>query len=137
MVNWSDVLSKIIPKEPLICNRRPKNLKDHLVRAKLRKMENGVVGMFKCGGKRCKDCDSIVVGNIFESSACGRTFRINHHFNWDSLGVVYLITYMKCEKQYVGSTVKVFRKRFNNHKSSLIRYGKCRETVIININSRY
>ena len=87
-------------------------------------MENGVVGMLKCGGKRCKVCDSIVVGNIFESSACGRTFRINHHFNWDSLSVVYLITCMKCAKQYVSSTVTAFRKRFNNHKSSLIRYGR-------------
>ena len=42
---------------------------------------------------------------VFKSSACGRTFRINHHFNCDSLGVVYLITCMKCDKQYVGSTV--------------------------------
>ena len=43
VVNWSDDLSKIIPKQPLICYRRPKNLKDHLVRAKLRKIENEVV----------------------------------------------------------------------------------------------
>ena len=89
LLNWSDVLSKIIPKEPLICYRRPTNLKDNLVRAKLRKMENEVVGMFKCGGKRCKVCDSIVIGNTFKSSVCGRTFRINHHFKCDSLGVVY------------------------------------------------
>ena len=41
--NRSDVLSKIIPKQPLICYRRPKNLKDHLVRAKLRKIENAVI----------------------------------------------------------------------------------------------
>ena len=27
-------------------------------------------------------------------------------------------------KQYVGSTITSFRKRFNNHKSSLSRYGK-------------
>ena len=108
---------------------KTKNLKDHLVRAKLRKIENEVVGMFKCGGKRCKVCDSIVVGNTFKSSVCGRTFRSNHHFNCDSLGVVYLITCMKCDKQYVGSTVTAFRKRFNNHKSSLIRYGKGQKEI--------
>ena len=62
LVNLSAVLSKIIPKEPMICYRRPKNLKDHLVRAKLRRMnEVVVVGMFKCEGKRCKVCDSVVV----------------------------------------------------------------------------
>ena len=30
---------------------------------------------------------------------------------------------MKCDKQYVGSTVTAFRKRFNNHKSSLNLYS--------------
>ena len=52
VVNLSAVLGKIIPREPLICYRRPKNLKDHLVRTKLRKMVGVIVGMFNCGGKR-------------------------------------------------------------------------------------
>ena len=36
---------------------------------------------------------------------------------------------MKCDKQYVGSTVAAFRKRFINHKSSLIRYGKGQKKI--------
>ena len=52
MVNLSAVLSKIIPKEPMICYRRPKNLDDLLVRAKLSRMDEVVVEMFKCEGKR-------------------------------------------------------------------------------------
>ena len=67
VVNLSANMGKIFPEEPLICDRRPKNLKDHLVRAKLRMMEDAVVGMFKC----CKVCDSIGVGNTFRSSVCG------------------------------------------------------------------
>ena len=51
-------------------------------------------------------------------------FTINHSFNCDSQGVVYVITCKKCSKQYVGSTTTAFRVRFNNHKSSLISYGK-------------
>ena len=42
----------------------------------------------------------------------------------DSSGVIYLIECKKCLKLYVGSTITSFRKRFNNHKSSLVRYGK-------------
>ena len=38
-------------------------------------------------------------------------------------------TYRKCEKQYVGSTVTSFRLRFNNHKSSLSRFGKGRKEI--------
>ena len=39
---------------------------------------------------------------------------------------------MKCEqchKRYVGSTINSFRKRFNNHKSSLLRYRKGKRSI--------
>ena len=45
-------------------------------------------------------------------------------FDCDSAGVIYLLTCRRCSKIYVGSTVTSFRKRFNNHKSSLKRFGK-------------
>ena len=38
--------------------------------------------------------------------------------------MIYFISSKKCRKNYVGSTVTSFRKRFNNHKSSMIRLGK-------------
>ena len=76
----------------MICFRRPRNLKDHLVRAKLGKIEETTGEMFKCGKKRYKLCDSIVVSTTFQSTVQGRTFCINHRFDCDSRGVVYLIT---------------------------------------------
>ena len=51
-----------------------------------------------------------------------RSFHINHSFDCDSQGVVYLTTCKKCGKEYVGSTTTRLRLRFNNHKSSLRRY---------------
>ena len=36
----------------------------------------------------------------------------------------FLISCKKCGKQYVGSTITSFRYRFNNHKSSLTRFGR-------------
>jgi hypothetical protein len=74
-------------------------------------------------GEKCKVCDSIVVSDIFQSTAQRRTFHINHHFDCNSQRVVYLITCGKCSKQYVGNTVTSFRLRFNNHKSSLNRFS--------------
>ena len=35
-----------------------------------------------------------------------------------------MFTCKKCAKIYVGSTITSFRKRFNNHKSRLNRFGK-------------
>ena len=75
----------------MVCFRRTKNLKDHLVRAKLRREEEAVGGMFKCGKNRCKIC-AVTVGDKFKSNAEGRSFYINHCFDCDSEGVIYLIS---------------------------------------------
>ena len=58
------------------------------------------------------------------SSVQQRVFCINHHFDCNSQGVIYLITCGKCSKQYVRSTITTFRLRFNNHKSSINRFSK-------------
>ena len=52
----------------------------YIDRAKLRKTEEIVGWMFKCEKKKSKICDSIVVGDTFNSTVQGRTFRINHQF---------------------------------------------------------
>ena len=62
----------------------------------------------------------VKTGSIFNSNVEGRSFHINHSFD---CGVVYLITCRIFCKQYAGSTTTPFRMRFNNHKSSLIRFG--------------
>ena len=54
----------------------------------------------------------------------GRSFCINFLFDCDSEGMIYLISCRKCKRNYVGSTITSFRKRFNNHKSNISRYGK-------------
>ena len=53
-----------------------------------------------------------------------RKVYFNFAFDCDSEGVIYLISCAKCGKNCVGSTITAFRKRFNNHKSSMNRYGK-------------
>ena len=124
IVGLSSKFPSVMPEPPMVCFRRSKNLRDHLVRARLHKLEVAARGMVKCGGKKCKVCDSIVVADTFQSTVQRRTFHINHHFGCNSQGVVYLITCGKCSKQYVGNTVTSFRLRFNNHKSSLNRFSK-------------
>jgi hypothetical protein len=126
IVGLSGKFLSVMPEPPMVCFRRSKNLKDHLVRARLQKLEVAAKGMVKCGrgGGGCKVCDSIVVRDTFESTVQRRTFHINHLFDCNSQRVVYLITCGKCSKQYVGNTVTSFRFRFNNHKSSLNRFSK-------------
>ena len=44
--------------------------------------------------------------------------------------VVYLLKCERCRKDYVGSTINSFRERFNNHESSLLRYGKEKKGIL-------
>jgi hypothetical protein len=96
----------------MISFRRCKNLKDHQVRSKLPKEKDAVGDMFKCGSIKCKVCDNILVGSSVESHVEGRKFHINHRFDCNSEGLVYLA----CKMQYVGCTITSFRLRFINHK---------------------
>ena len=80
--------------------------------------------MVKCNKKRCQVCNFMRQEDKFRSSVAGKTYYVNHVFDCDSEGVIYLITCKKCGLQYVGNTVTSFRLRFNNHKSSMMRYGK-------------
>ena len=79
--------------------------------------------MFKCGSTKCKLCD-VLVGSSFQNHVEGRKFRINHCFDCNSERVVYLVTCKACKMQDVGCTITSFTLRFNNHKSSLNRYGQ-------------
>ena len=119
----ANVLKAILPKAPLLSFRRPKNLRDELVRAKLKPVEEVARGMFICGNKKCKICGFVKTGPMFCSSTNGWNFHIDHSFDCNSIGVVYLITCKKCLKQYVGCTITSFRVRFNNYKSSLRKFG--------------
>ena len=122
---------EIFSSVPFVSFRRPKNLKDVLVRAKLPKSHGswGRKGMQPCGKSRCQICAFVSDSDTFYDHDRKNSFKINYHFNCDSSGVVYLLSCKKCMKSYVGSTVNTFRLRFNNHKSSLKRYGKGQRNI--------
>ena len=124
LIEWSPMLKSILPEPPIVSFRQPRSMKVFLVRAKLEPEIQSDMGMFGCGKVRCKMCKFVKTGSIFESTVEKKSFHINPSFDCDSSGVVYLITCKTCAKQYVGSTTMEFRKRFNNHKSSMNRYDK-------------
>ena len=67
--------------------------------------------------------ESLAVRFVNRFDVEGSTYFINYSFDCDSVGVIYVIKCKTCAKIYVGSTITSFRKRFNNHKSCLNRFG--------------
>ena len=46
-------------------------------------------------------------------------------------GVIYVIRCTRCSKIYVGSTITSFRKRFNNHNSSMRKYEQGGKKMVV------
>ena len=81
LLQESDDKRRIFEEKPMIPFCRTKNLKDDLVRAKL-KVESLVdKGMKKCGKSRCHICKYVSEGSTFEGDK--GTYFINFHFDCD------------------------------------------------------
>ena len=121
ILHASDDMKRVLGEKPIVSFRRPRNLKDELVRAKL-KDERGIsVGM-----KNVVNYVKFVV--LWRKEGISRDMGINLRLIVPSI-VIWKAWFTSfhvrnAKKNYVGSTITSFRKRFNNHKSSLVRYGK-------------
>ena len=110
-----------VPDPPLVANRRPRNLKDLLVRASSKPPQIDYQGSSQCGRPRCKTCARIKTGTRFSSATTGETFHARVTANCKSKNVVYLIQCNKCSKQYVGETENALHLRMNGHRSDYNR----------------
>ena len=109
------VLKKIFPTKPLVAYRRPKNIRNHVVRNNMVKKEKKS-GSSKCG--KCKLCtahDFLVSDTIFNSKK-NIKIKLEHSGTCSSEGVIYAV---KCKKHgciYVGQTGVPLRSRFDKHR---------------------
>ena len=111
-----------------LLNRFHLNLKDVLVKSKLRVNKECVVRMKGCGQSRWQICQYVNEGN--ECGSGEKTYFINFAFDCISQGVIYIIKCKICSKIYVGSTITAFRKRFYNRKSSINRYPRGQRGIL-------
>ena len=111
---------------PMVAYRRPRCLRDFLVRAEIKtsfQLADHNVGCYKCKRANCMVCNFLVEGNRFRSFVTKRNYYINFNLNCNSSFAVYLISCSRCGVQYVGSTITKFRMRFNNHKSRINKHA--------------
>ena len=77
VLHTSAILKQAIPNPPLVAYRRPKNLRDLLVRAKLETPAPPTnTGNIPCRHRRCKCCYEIVTTSSFRSYNKGRRYNI-------------------------------------------------------------
>ena len=96
ILHVSDRLKAAIPDPPIVAFRRPHNLRDLLVRAKLKKTNPPT-----------------------QTGSTGTTHKTRSTFTCKTRNLVYLIQCRKCGLQYVGETANPLHIRMNGHRSDI------------------
>ena len=126
ILEQDEEVKKVFDPPPFVSFKTARNLKSHLVRAKIYPM-NRDTGSAKCKDKRCKVCLNVEESKVFKSKYEDKSYIINHRLTCNSKCIVYLLSCKVCGIQYVGQTTDKFRFRWNNYrnnnrKKSVIRF---------------
>ena len=111
-------LATVFPVPPMVAYKRPPNLKDKLIRAKVPKQEpsrpkRNLVGIKKCNS--CPICPYIEVGKTVKATQSNFSIDINASVNCQTRNLVYKVGCKKCPQQYIGQTYRTLQDRFSEH----------------------
>lgn len=120
ILQTSDRCKKAIPHVPLVSFRKPPNIRSKLVRARVDSGHSTTKGFDPCRSSRCKTCNHSSTSTNFTSEFNGKRFDILQSISCFSYNLIYLITCLKCKKQYVGQTEQTLRQRMNSHRHTII-----------------
>ena len=107
--NWKKWnAGQVVPWTTRCRFRRPKSIKDTLVRAAVSRSSSTVGQCKPCGDKRCKCCLQLQHTQVFHSKTTGKEYKIFCNVNCKTPNVVYLLDCHVCGSQYVGESVQPF-----------------------------
>ena len=113
-------MKAVFPKPPMVAWRRPKSLKDKLVKTKVPEQQNRPQrkshGMRKCNKNGCLTCPYVMEIHQVQSKNTGKTVKINSLCYCESKGIVYYIQCKNCLEEYIGQTGRSLAKRFEEHR---------------------
>ena len=76
----------------------------------------------KCSDRRCKTCPTFSTSKNFTSNVTNQTFKVinptGDDLNCHSQNIIYLLSCVTCNIQYVGETVNPMHLRMNQHRTS-------------------
>ena len=126
----SDRCKNAFRDPPLLAYRRPRNLRDTLVRAKVKTPKTSHSSppkITRCNDGRCKTCKFIAHNTTsYTFHNTGQTRTIHQNLSCSSDNLVYMINCKRCLKtdttlpsQYIGQTGRTLRERFGEHRRGI------------------
>ena len=113
--------SNLFKDKPILAHRHCPNLKDKLIRAKLPdtgvkpRLGNSITEKSICAHRNCTIPGIFLKKNTFTSTKTARTYKKYHIGNCTTKNVIYMLTCIVCNQQYVGQTKRQFRIRIGEH----------------------
>ena len=74
--------------------------------------------MEKCG-KSCAICPYVIQTSVIKASSSNYTHEIETAVNCTNCNIIYCITCLHCNMQYIGETGKSLATRFGQHKGNV------------------
>ena len=113
-------LKKVFKNRPIVSYKRPRNLRDMLVKATFNYEEslwNNTMSCSPC--QRCSWYKNVEKTTVFRSRATGKEFQIHHSVCCKSSWIIYLAECKKYKIQYCGKAETKLNIRFNNNRKWL------------------
>ena len=123
MVSQSNHLKRCFQNPSLVAYRRPKNLGDMLIRAKVdNKTSSRKKNGFTHCGRACRACIQSEKATEHRCNRTGQSWKINAPINCQTRNVIYKLGCRKCPNfVYVGETQRRFCDRLTDHRGYINR----------------
>jgi hypothetical protein len=107
--------SFLADQELIVAYRRPRNIKDRIVRTDI-KPNQAQPGSNPCRQPKCQTCRFMKSTTEYTSNYTKLKYKIQGSYNCQTISVIYLITCEICGIQYVGQTGNTMNKRMVGHR---------------------
>ena len=109
-------LSEVFPEPPSVAFRRPKSIRNHLIRGDILPTKKEPTCTKPCG-KNCKICKSLSSATeIANPKVRNTTQKLKHFGSCDSRNLIYAVRCKKCNEVYAGQTREKLQDWMSKHR---------------------
>ena len=114
------LMKKVFPEPPMVAWRRPKSIKDKVVKTKVPPAPSGrphreLPGLKRCNKPTCVICPYVKTGHLVKSTNTDKIVTLTSSYNCETSGIIYKIDCLKCTQEYIGQSGRTLAKRFGEH----------------------